>query len=343
MNSSAATNHLKNLLEKSGHYSLSPNDKESIETEGLSAFIFHKIASKKFRKLKMSEEASNHTKAAIDHQVASNQPLHFVFPQGGYKLWRLPSTPTVDWAEFFNIAYLISYVSPIVACYKPGVILTYYHFDRLMELHDNLTTSEIAAYQTSFISLLQEFRKHFPDNLVVNLVSENDLYPGELYNKAIESDYKRAEAEFDSFSEDRKAAWVKSAILNIKRNGQEDWSKLSRTEFETKIRRACIYENAAAYCLTKVWSDVITKNTILIFVKPIAFGIAIGSSRTSTAKHWVGCGILEEDEDGFYERIVTPSQLELIQHTPHKTLKTNLIPGKNFATISIFPRLHFSK
>lgn len=335
--------HLDSLLKQSGHYTTTSNDREIIDNEGLSSYVFKKLSSKKFRKLKMSTECIEHTQSAIKHQIASNQPLAFVFPQGGYKLWRLPTTPNVDWAEFFNIAYIIAYLSPIASCYKPGVILKYYHFDRLMELHDNLTPSEIKSYKTSFTSLLHEFNTYLPKNFQLQLTTENDLYPGDVYTDVIESDFKRAEAEFDAFDKKRQEAWVKSAILNIKLNGREDWSKLNQKDFEDKIRKACIYENAATYCLTKVWSEVITKNTILIFVKPIAFGIAIGSTRTSTAKHWVGYGVLEKDAHGFYERILTPSQLQNTTNIPHTRQLVNIVPGNNFTSIDIYPRLNFSK
>lgn len=333
--------HLENLLKKSAIYSLSQDEKNQLSKLGVESFIFAKLSSKKFRKKKMSDECVAHTMKAIEIAVRHNKPLQFVFPQGGYKLWRMPSSPQADWAEFFNISYILQYIAAIAAAYKPGVEITYYLFDRLMEFHDNLTKSEIQAYQNSFQELLKSFAAYTPKNMKLSIVTESDLYPGDLYDDAISNDLSRAEVSFDAFSNERKQAWEKSARLNIKLDGKEDWTKLTEEEMNQKIRFACIYEEAAAYCLKKVWAELITDEVVLIFVKQIAFSIAIGSTRTSTAKHWVGFGVLEEDNKGYYERILTPSQFNTLKDKPHKVVPIQLLKGKNFSEIQIFPRQKF--
>lgn len=77
--------------------------------DDIQEYIYACLTSKKFRKTKMHESCVLRTKKAIDTNVTQNKPIRVVFPQGGYKLWRFPSSPNPDWAEVFNIRYLIEY------------------------------------------------------------------------------------------------------------------------------------------------------------------------------------------------------------------------------------------
>lgn len=120
--------------------------------------MYQRLTSKKFRKTKMDDVCVARTKSAIHLRVSQNQSLKVVDRQGGYKLWRFPSSPEADWAEFFNIAYMTEYLLPLARNYQPGVELVYYMHTLLMELHDNLTTAEIQEYVDSFDNLIHGFK-----------------------------------------------------------------------------------------------------------------------------------------------------------------------------------------
>jgi hypothetical protein len=152
------TNYLKQRLTRSSHYTITFLDRRLIKDQGIEVYIFSKLKSKKFRKWKFVPGSAERTKLAIHTKVTNNLPLVIIYPKGGYKLWRLPTSPEVDWAEFFNISYVLKYIAPLAAGYKPGVQLTYYLHTLLMEVHDNLPTAEIDAYVRSFQSLIDEFQ-----------------------------------------------------------------------------------------------------------------------------------------------------------------------------------------
>ena len=113
--------YLQKELKTCSQYTLTKQDKLSLEQQGMADFIFAKVSSKKFRKWKLPEETVTQIKQAIKINVKNNTPIKFTFPFGGYKLWSMPSAPEVDWAEFFMIAYYHQYLAPIAAVYKPGV------------------------------------------------------------------------------------------------------------------------------------------------------------------------------------------------------------------------------
>ena len=65
--------------------------------------IFTTLMSKKFRKYSVPEKNQPILRAAIEKNIANDEPIKISWPFGGYKLWRFEETPEVDWAELFSI------------------------------------------------------------------------------------------------------------------------------------------------------------------------------------------------------------------------------------------------
>ncbi len=332
----AVQNYLKHLLQSSALYTLTELDQKQFEKIGVESFIFAKLSSKKFRKTKMDEHCIDRTQKAIHTKVKANQPISVVFPQGGYKLWRFPSSPTVDFAEFFNISYVLSYIAPIAAVYKPGVHLTYYMHTLLMELHDNLTIEEIQAYVDSFEQLLDEFRKHLPPNVKISILRDADLYTRKEYFEALEAGTQKAKEAYVQFTPEKKEYFARMSRLNIKWDGKENWTKLSDKEKDEKIYLAAIYEMSAVNELKKVAQTVKSSDNILVFTKGTPDFIGIGSTRASSAKYWVGFGVLVQKGDSLLPIVLTPSQYESVTKKPYQTVEVNVLPGANFKQILFF-------
>jgi hypothetical protein len=337
----SANEHLNNLLKTSGMYNLTDDEKNQILNKGLKHFLFAKFSSKKFRKFKMDPAVIDRINFGIDSAIKQNKPIGVYFFQGGYKLWRFPSSPFPDWAEFFNIAYVISYIAPIAAAHKAGVSITYYCHTLLMEKHDNLTTQEINQYMQGLQSLFDSFSKYLPSNIKINIVKDADIYSRDEYFKALEDGITEAKKVMQTWPKAIIDDKERMANLNIKWNGREDWTKLSVGEKQQKIVLARLYEQAAGSNLPKVMERVKAPDLILLFTKSAPIFIGIGSTKTSIAKYWVGTGVLEKDENKYYERVLTPSQYETIKNQPHEIIKTKLVKGKNFSEIWVYPRLEF--
>jgi len=331
-------NYLTQLLTKSGNHTLAEHEQSLLQHTGIEEFVYARLTSKKFRKSKMDEACVERTKKAIAIQVQKSEPINVFYPQGGYKLWRFPSSPTVDWAEFFNISYVLAYVAPIAAAYKPGVKITYYMHTLLMELHDNLTTEEIQAYVASFEALLTEFRKYLPDNITVSILRDADIYSRDEYFKALEKGKSQAEKEYVAWNQAQKNDFARMARLNIKWNGKEDWTNLSDKDKEEKIYLAALYEATASSNLPKVAELVKSPDKILVFTKGNAMFIGIGSTKASIAKYWVGFGVLEKQSLTYLPIVLTPSQYEKAMKEKHERISTNVISLTNFSEVLVFDK-----
>ncbi|MEN8253644.1 MAG: hypothetical protein ABFQ62_04700 [Patescibacteria group bacterium] len=305
----------------------------------IESYIYQRLTSKKFRKTKLDENCIKRTKQAIKIKLKENKPIKIIFPQGGYKLWRLPSAPEADWAEFFNIAYLIEYLLPIAQNYKPGVELVYYMHTLLMELHDNLPEDEIQAYIDSFQKLIDEFQKYLPSNFKISILKDADIYSREEYFEKLEEGKVEAEKQYKTWDEAKKQRYLKMSELNIKLDGKEDWSFLSEEEKQNKLYLAALYETAATSNLEKVFKLVKAPENILVFTKATPDFIGIGSTRNSMAKYWVGFGVLETNSKGKLKpRVLTPSQYKAAIKQPYEKIKSDLISGKNFEEVLVFEK-----
>lgn len=335
--------YLRNRLTTAAHHELDQNSQRILSEIGMEEFIASRLFAKKFRKWKLDDACVARTKHAIKTQVSAEQPLQIVYPQGGYKLWRLPSSPTADWAEFFVVGYVLEYLAPIAAAYKPGVEVTFYLHTLLMELHDNLTTAEINLYVSSLQTILDEYQKHCPQNIQLKILRDADIYTRDEYFQALEKGKELAAKDFATWPAERKADYRRMSELNIKWHGNHRWDLLSEVEKEQKIYNAALYEIAATQNLPRVFETVNAANKILLFTKPSKDFIGIGSTKTSVAKYWVGYGVLETDGQRFYERVLTPSQWEHCRQAEFHTEKVTLIKLPNLQSIHVFPRLDFSK
>ena len=330
--------YLENQLKNCSLYNLTSDDKKLLKKEKIEKYAFKKLTLKKFRRWKLDPECEKRTKKAIKLTAGENKPLVIVYPMGGYKLWRLPSSPEVDWAEFFNIAYVLKYLAPIAAAYKEKVVLYYYMHSLLMEAHDNLTTKEVNQYIKSFQILVDFFSKYLPKNLKIKIWKDADIYSRTEYFAVLEKAYKKAEKEYEAFPEEKKRDYFRMSELNIKWKGKKDWTKLSQKEKNEKMIRSAIYETAAVSGFTKAMRQVKAENHILVFIKASPQFIGIGSCKTSIVKHWVGFGILEKEGNKFYERILSPSQFKKAKKQKHLKVKIDLIPLKNFKEIWVYPK-----
>jgi len=336
--------YLESKLKKSSQYELTSEDKLFIEKEGINKFIFQKLSSKKFRKWKLANECILKIEKAVKISITKKEPLHVVFFQGGYKLWRLPSSPEADWAEFFNFAYIIEYLSPIAKAYKYGVDLIYYIHTLLMEAHDNLTTEEINIYINSLQTLINEFNKYLPKKFKIRILKDADIYPREEYFKRLEEGVNIAKETYKTLTQEKKDNYHSMGNLNIKWKGKEDWSKLSQTERDKKIYRGVLYEMSATSNLPKVMAIVKGDDKICLFTNPSPIFIGVGSTKTSITKYWIGFGVLESEVGHFYDRVLSPKQFELAKKIEHKKIIVNLFPLKNFKEIWVYSkRFNFSK
>lgn len=329
--------HLKGRLEKCCQYSLSDLDKEVIKKFGVDEFISRKLLSAKYRKWAIPESQANLIKNVVHERVKNNQPLLFTFPFGGYKLWRLPTAPEADWAEFFSLTYFLEYLSPIAAIYKPGFEFIMTSDEVIIERMDNIPKLETDKYTESFRKLVEIVKKYLPKNANLEFKLIRDLYsPEEFETELSKLMPKDIDGEWVKQPKEKQEARLKMSELNIKMNGKENWEVLSQDEKNKKIRLGALYHDAYIILPERV-RLVKGPNKIILFPQNIA-GIAcipVGTTKSSVTKFWTGVGVLEKADKGFREVVYSPTRLEKTKNAKREIVPVNIIDLKNFKNISI--------
>jgi hypothetical protein len=331
--------HLQAELRDCTKYELTPEDKAILEKDGIEAFIYSKLTSKKFRKWAVDESSEQQAKKAIQLNVAAGKPLQFRYPFGGYKLWRMPSSPEVDWAEFFSIAYYSKYLAPIAAAYEPGIDFKFASDDVIIERMDNVPVADTKAYFNSFKKLLEQFQPFFPANFKMDIVRIGDLYEdkGE-FEQELASNVERFTKEYaTTVDETKKQKMYITSELNISWKGAKDLSGLGDQEKRKVIEQGPIYHDA--YCAVSRRREFNRgEDKIVIFTTVIPNAIAIGTTKSSVTKYWTGFGILDTNGVGFSDRIISPTQLENLDGQRFELVPINFTDMHNFRDIRVYTK-----
>jgi hypothetical protein len=332
--SESVLRHLRARLEQSAVRTLTPQEEA----------ILKQLLSKKFRKWSVDADTQANIGRTVENAVREQKPVQLVLPMGGYKIWRLPSSPEVDWAEFFGISHILSYLSGIAAGYAPGVHMQFFMYTFLPQRHDNLSAQDIERYVSSFQALLDAFGKHLPPNVKLSIVRDADFYSREEYFGLLDERYEMMAMGFNDFPQQQRDTFLTWARQNIKWDGAEDWTKLSHEEKEEKILRGAITEVVGIFTIEKTAEFIMGGERVVIFVSPGANSIGIGSTKSSRAKFWVGTGILESRDGELYDLVLTPSQWERTADVPRTTFEPGLLPLRNLGSVQVVHhRLDFSQ
>jgi hypothetical protein len=324
-------------LQLSSHYQITADDKILLEKQGLENFVYAKLTSKKFRKWAVDESSELQAKRAIELNVSQNKPLQFRFPFGGYKLWRMPSSPEVDWAEFFSIAYYCKYLAPIAAAYEPGIEFLFASDDVIIERMDNVPVTDTDAYFNSFKKLLEQFRAHFPANFKMDIIRIGELYDDkEAMEQELAVNVERFKQEYaTTVDAAKKEKMLTTSELNVRWDGAKDLTKLPDDEKRDVIAMGPVYHDA--YCaLTKRREFNRGDDKIVVFTTLIPNAIAVGTTKASVTKFWTGFGVLEVNGDSFRAKIISPTQLQALDEQQFDLVPTNLFGLQNFNELRVY-------
>ena len=338
--------YLKNRLETCSHYTLSEQEKKQLKEKGAKDYLLSQITRKKFRKWKAPDEALERINKVLDYCLGNNAPIVFRFRFGGYKLWRLESSPEVDWAEFFTFAYYSEYLAPIIAIHKPGAKLMFTSDDVFVERLDNIPKEDTERYYSSFQKLAAEFMRFAPKNFSIEMVRHSSLFktPEDL-EKEFDAKLKEIAPTWrETYTPEKLKSSLATSELNIKWNGIQDLTNLSEKEKHERIERSAIMHDALVQMPT-IRSFVDTNPALIyIFTTPLSNRVlALGTTKSSAAKFWVGTGVLEDRDGGYIDHILSPSQIEKIREISCDIVSIDLLPLKNFSNIKVYiQRLNFT-
>ncbi|OGI62954.1 hypothetical protein A2818_00330 [Candidatus Nomurabacteria bacterium RIFCSPHIGHO2_01_FULL_40_12] len=294
-------------------------------TKELADFTFKTVMSKKFRKFSVSPEYILHIREAIDSNLNNNQPIKFIFPFGGYKLWRLEEAPEADWAELFSIMYYAKWLKPITEVYKPGIYFDFSSDDIIVERMNNIPKSDTESYAKSFQTTLDFLKDYLPENMKLTLTQVSSLYTQEEFEEDLKDKINAMQEELGGLPvlNERDKRMVE---LNVRLKPGQDSDSLWREKIEL------IHQ--AYYGVSRRRPYTRAPDKILAFCTQINNCVPVGTTKTSIAKFWVGVGALKKISDSFMEYVLSPSQLETAKFN-WEPIAINGLSGKNFNKIRI--------
>jgi len=291
--------------------------------------IFRLVTSKKFRKYSLTAEYAAHIKNSIKENVQDSKPINLTFLGGCYKLWRLDEAPESDWAELFAHMYFTRWVKPVCAIYEPGVWFDFFLDDIIVSRINNLPESDVEIYRASRQKILDFLRPYQPDNLKMTLTGISSLFESrDIYEKELEQSIKKLSSELPGGLPALTEAQLATTALNVKATPEQ----LADPKWREKVELV-----HSAYMAVKGATGYSTaSNKIRVFTQPFPNGtcIAVGTTKDSIAKFWVGVGALMPKDGSFRQMILSPSQLEKAQFDWENTDFSELF-GKNFSKIRI--------
>jgi len=280
-------------------------DKESVtidNKESIEDLIYKFLMSKKFRKYSTNPEYIDHIRSAIKLSVSKKEPIKLTLVFGGYKLWCLEESPEVDWAELFSLIYYTHWLKPICEVYKPGVWFDFYSDDVILEIMDNVPKKDTEEYIQSFEKLLGFIRSYLPENFSFTLNRVGDQYKNyDEFKKELQKRIQGVEEELGGLPT-LTPEQIGLVDLNVKlKPGQKDDPKWREKVFLIHDGYSKVSKRRPYYR---------TPDKIFIITKQMKDSIAVGTTKTSVVKFWIGAGVLKKTVGSYIEYIFSPKQLE---------------------------------
>ncbi len=297
-----------------------------VTKEKLADEIFRLLMSKKFRKYAASPQLIEQMKNAIKLNIENNQPINVTFPHGAYKLWRLEEAPLPDWAELFTAMYYTKWLKPICEIYKPGVWFDYFVDDLIVPILDNIPLKDVEDYIKDYQKLLDFLKAYQPQNFKMTITPFETLFSSrDAFQKSLQENIEKLSLTNPTFKEED--------LTVVELNAKPTPEQLKDTNWREKIR--LIHD--AYIAMKRDLGYYFQPTKIPIFNQPLTSGrfLAVGVTKTSIAKFWVGIGALKKLENNYIEYILSPKQIELQKFT-NEAITFKELDSKNFKSIKIF-------
>lgn len=293
-------------------------------------FIYSALMSKKFRKYASSEAQQKSIRDSIRLNVAAGASIKFVLPFGGYKLWRFDESPEVDWAELFMLMYHARWLKSVADVYAPGVWFDFSSDEAIIERMNNIPRSDTDAYTKSFRDLVLFLSKYSSKNLQFTLTPVRDRYTDGEFEEELQQQIELLEQKYRASGgyatlSDRKKDMID---LNVRPLSNKSGDPLWRE------KNNILHDAYAAMSRRRPYMTLPEKIAVFPTLLPYSSAIAVGTTKNSIAKFWVGVGALLKREDGFIETVLSPSQLEKTD-AKWQSVAIKGLEGKNFKKVRI--------
>lgn len=316
---------------------------EVISPEQQKEKFLERIFLRRYRKYATTQEVRDFVEDRLSGIIDNNLPMNFVPSFGGYKHWWSPTYPATDWAEVFNIKFMLEFLAPIYKSYTQNVVTIAYESEEviLAELN-NIPQKGLDIYTTTFRDVLAVFQSIVGACPKLKLVLAREQYEEVGYSKEkllarINEMLPDYEKRFDSYDEEDKQRRITKVKTNFKLDGVVDYTHCTESEIYELYRASRILNETFLDADFEVRGESFfdDKCTIpLLFT----FGLGpggeawphIGSSSSSMVDFWAGMGILEKRENGkIVPRIISKTQFDIIKDKLIKVPVKSKLSGTN--------------
>ena len=296
------------------------------DEDELRAYITKAVLSKKFRKWAVDDELHAHLENAIKISFSKREPIKFVMPFGGYKLWRLDEAPEADWAELFSMMFYAAWLKPIAEAYEPGVWFDFSSDDVIVERLNNTPKADTEAYKGSFNKVISFLENCIPTNLKFTFTPVGSRYTEEEFDAELEQKIQ----EFMSENNGQLPSLTEPEVAMIDLNARPTEEQKADSLWHAKNK--VIHDVYMGMSKRRPYTR--TEDKILAFTKALPKGVAVGTTKTSTAKFWAGVGALKTRGDSYIETVLSPDQTTAASAT-WEDLSLDGLEGKNFNKIRV--------
>jgi len=301
---------------------LMPPPRNQLENE-----IVRLILSKKFRKYSANEELIHHVRRAVHLSVQRNEPVNLTFFHGAYKLWRLEEAPNVDWAELFAMMYFSQWLKPVCAIYEPGVWLDIFVDDTILERLNNLDSSEIRDYIDSEQAAMDFLENYRPKNLRMTITPASSQFA------SVNEFWSKVEKELGKI---RSSGLCKMTEADVRRIEMSVRPKEGELRNENWWQEK--HELLNAYYIVADGLDYYEgrEDKIMVLTRPLPgwSAVAVGTTKNSVMKFWIGAGVLTRRGETYEPTILSFNQLKNCEFDIEKVSISGL-DGKNFERIRV--------
>ena len=108
----------------------------------MSQGIIDRLFLRKYRKYAISQDVKDNVSRKIKNIVENSLPIVFIPSFGGYKHWWSPTYPTIDWAEVFNMKFILQYLAPVYNSYTKAPVSIEYESEEVAYVGDDIPDFE---------------------------------------------------------------------------------------------------------------------------------------------------------------------------------------------------------
>lgn len=238
------------------------------------------------------------TVAAITTRVRQalrdGAPIEFSLPFGGYRSWRLPSSPNLDWAEVFWIRYLRGYADRLAAVHPAGVRLSLTYVGGVLGWVNLLPQADQDLYLRQLRQLLVRFSSA---SVALRLVDHSEACGGAAAVLMRLQGALAAQPPAD-------AAALARARRNLLWPGGDPPPAAAVEAAARRCAALMALEERRAF-------NKFGPRIQLSHLRGAALALHIGSCRSAVAQPWVSQGYLQwrPDRQAWIERLATASAL----------------------------------